>query len=253
MKASWLSFPALETVGGSVEIAENAKLSALWMPSLTAVDGSFAITRNPQLGASQPAGDAEHVISVDLPALQRIGGDFTLEFNTQLKSLTLYKLREVGRGLGIVSNTAMWQIVMTSLGSVGLACRNHDDFCGDLSIQNNGRLVGVFLPALATLQYDFRVSGNSALVTLQERIQSVSGFYAQDNKSLCERKTLDPILSRMWKLGRFPDKVSIQRNSTQEGCATRCPNESAGVCQIFEDKTSHRSSTEARQPGDGVL
>ncbi len=236
--AGWVSLPALETVGGSFEIAGNAKLDALWMPSLVAVDGSLVIESNHQLGASQPDGDAERVVSVDLPTLERIGGDFRLELNTQLKSLTFHRLRDVGRGLGVVSNTAMWRMVLGSLGSVGLACRNHDNSCGNLSIEGNSRLVVASLPTLATIQYDLRIAGNPVLETVQQRVDSVLGLHADFNSSLCERETLDPILSRMWRLSRFPAKVYIYNNSTEAGCRTRCPNESVGVCQILGDKPS---------------
>jgi hypothetical protein len=234
--ASWISLPALETVGGSFEIADNAKLDAVWAPSLVAVDGSLIIQGNRQLGASQPDGDAERVVSLDLPTLERIGGDFRLALNTQLKSLTLHRLRAVGRGLDVVSNSAMWRMVLGSLGSVGLACRNHDSFCGDLSVERNSRLVVASLPALATIQYDLRIAGNPLLETVQQRVDSVASLVADFNRSLCERETLDPILSRMWRLGRFPAKVSIYNNSTEAGCRTRCPNESAGVCEILGDK-----------------
>lgn len=231
----WISLPALETVGGSLEIAENAKLDALWMPSLVAVEGSLIIQGNRRFGASQPDGDAEHVVSLDMPVLERIGGDFSLALNTQLKSVTLHRLETVGRGLNVVSNTAMWRLVLSRLGSVGLACRDHGDFCGDLSIEGNSRLLVATLPTLSTIQYDLRISGNPLLETLQQRLDKVFGLYVDFNRSLCERRELDPILSRMWRNNRFPAKVYIYNNSTETGCRTRCPNESPGACEILRD------------------
>jgi hypothetical protein len=232
--AGWVSLPALETVGGSLEVVGNAKLDSLWMPSLIAVEGAFIIESNPQLGVSQPFGDLESDVAVGLPGLSRIGGDFRLKYNAQLKSITLHRLRAVGRGIDVVSNISMSSLVLDSLGSVGLDCRNHTDFCGDLSIYGNLQLMGAFFPALATIQYDLRISGNTVLKAVGQRVDSVSGLYADSNKSLCERETLDPIMSRMWRLRRFPDVVSIDKNSLEEGCRSLCPNKSDGVCKIIE-------------------
>jgi hypothetical protein len=234
--AGWISLPALQTVGGAFEIVDNAKLDALWAPSLVAVEGSLVIQSNRQLGASQPDGDAERVVSLDMPNLERISGDLKLELNTQLKSLTLHRLQTVGRGLSVVSNTALWRFVMDSLRAVGQMCRDHENFCGDLSIETNPRLKITSLATLATIRYDLRIAGNPVLETVQQRVDEMSGLYVDLNRSLCERDWLDPILSRMWRLNRFPSKVRIANNSTEAGCRTRCPNESPGICQILGDK-----------------
>lgn len=232
----WLSLPALEHVGGSLEVADNAKLDSLWLPSLSTVGEALTVQRNPQLGASQPPGDAERVVSVDLPKLDTVGGDFTLASNTQLKSLTLPKLRTVGRGVQVADHPVLWRMVLDSLASVGPACLNHKSFCGDLSIESNRQLTTASLRTLTSIAYDLRIRGNPLLQSFEQRVDRVITLETEFNTSLCERTTLDPMLSRMWRLGRFPAKVSIYHNSTEASCRTRCPNEAPGVCQILADE-----------------
>ncbi len=233
--AAWISLPALEAVGSSLEITDNAKLESLWMPSLISVDGSLVIQSNRQLGALQPDGDTEQVVSLDMPALDRIGGDFNLKLNPQLKSVTLYGLRTVGRGLNITSNTAMWQLRLNGLQSVGLACRSHSDFCGDLSVESNSQLVIATLPSLASIEYNLRITGNPLLETVQQRLNKVFELHVDFNRKFCERRQIDPILTHLWRNNSFPQKIYIYNNSNDAECRSRCPNESPSACEIYRD------------------
>lgn len=235
--AQFISMPVLENVGGQLAILENTKLDSMWFPSLAAVEGSVLIQDNSKLGAAQPDNDTETVVAVSMNALNRIGGNFRVERNAQLKSLTLGRVQSVGRAVSVSSNRAMWQMALGSLRSIGLTCRGDYDFCGNISIELNSRLVTVWLPSVRTIEYNLRIAGNPLLETVQLKMDTVQNFVVEYNSSLCEINVLDPMLKNMWRYGRFPTRVEISNNSTAVGCRTRCPtNEAPGVCQILGDK-----------------
>jgi hypothetical protein len=90
-----VDLPALEHVGGRLQISGNANLVSVSLPALVAVGGALALESNAALA------------DLDLSALDRIGGRLSLYNNDAVVSWPFSSVRRAGGGVTVHDNQAL--------------------------------------------------------------------------------------------------------------------------------------------------
>ncbi|MEJ1395395.1 MAG: DUF1566 domain-containing protein [Candidatus Sedimenticola sp. (ex Thyasira tokunagai)] len=234
-KLETIAFPKLKKVGGSLRIDGNQQLDRIEASRLTEIGGDLYIGRNQSLGKTQdPMDNGTKRKPIDFYQLQSIKGNLDIEINPQLKGFVMQSLIEVGKRLQITQNDSLWTFNFNRLQSIGYLCKDTQDFCGNLGLYLNYRLQYASFPFLSKVLSSFIVQGNQKLEKIGERINTLNlRLDVSGNQALCEIYEIDPIISRMWKLGRHPAGVSVGNNNRETRCLSRCPD--LDHCQILSD------------------
>jgi hypothetical protein len=178
-----LTFPALERIGGSLEVDYNGADDLLSAPALTAIGGSatlgflcFGTLDVPSLASvgGDLFFDESAFDEVHLDALTTVEGDFTI-WNPALQALELPALRTVGGELSDLSATSLERIEMPQLDSLGgldlyeapildtLTLTSLTTVTGRLWIDDAPQLGSLALPSLLSVGDDVFVATTPAL------------------------------------------------------------------------------------------
>ncbi len=182
-------FPALEEIGGGLEISSTVRLTGSQMlPSLTSL-GSLTLTNNavftellvPQL--SSVTGDIyiannEMLTQVSLPALTGLGGSISMPDNAILATVSLPSLVSVSGNISLLEHAILTELSLPELTTVG----------GYLNVGTNAQLAELSLPALTTVGGNLGVSRNNQLTELPlPELTTVGGdLDVNNNRQLTE-------------------------------------------------------------------
>lgn len=160
-----LELPALETVGGTIEVLDHVNIPKVAWPVLRKVGGRFEIHGNHSL------------TEVRLPALSEVGDNFDISANFDLSTFEVPALGRLGGDLGFVDNANL-----TVLGAPQLA-----EIADNLVVKANARLTGFDFPALKTITGYVTLQDNPVLAGLEGLSQVTKigvKLYVRDNPQL---------------------------------------------------------------------
>jgi hypothetical protein len=161
---SAVSLPLLDSVGGTLTIADNSSLQSVSLPLLESVfavvvTSSAALTtlQVPALATvEQDLGiEATSVESLTLPALTTAGGVVRIAGNELAGAVSLPELATAGSVI-VESNTALQSVDLSSLATVS----------GNVSLWSNGALPSVLFPRLTAVAGSISITLEGALELL---------------------------------------------------------------------------------------
>lgn len=157
--------PALETVGGTIEVLDQVAITALALPKLRSVGDRFEIHGNNSLA------------DVTLPALTSVGGNLDISANFALATLALPALTTLGGDLGFVDNANL-----SVLGAPQVA-----EIADNLVVEANAVLKGLDFPKLTKIHGYLTVQDNPQLESFDGLAQVTKigvKLYVKDNPAL---------------------------------------------------------------------
>jgi hypothetical protein len=202
-----ISFPALTTLSGGLNIESNASLTSLTANSLNSVgnDGNMDFNRSINIVNNG-------LTSISFTALSTLSGGLNISRNPKLTTLIVSSLNTVGTntsglsnymsinitdngltslsftalstvsgGLNIEGNAALTALTANSLNSVGIGNWNYNS--NSINIVNNG-LTSLSFTALTTLIGGLNIEGNAALTALTANSLNTAQDIAIKNNGL---------------------------------------------------------------------
>ncbi len=188
------TLPALETVGGDVDVFIKDRFSAT---SLVEIEGSFTFSASRQRGSL-----------IELPSLEILGGDLSGDHNISLASLLLPSLQTVGLSSGDgnidIFTTGIREMDLSNLTEVAGAFRLRrnpqsepplislripqlESVGAFFDVGGSDNLERIIAPSLETVGGSLNIYGNDSLQELNlYSIQSAEELYIRNNSELPE-------------------------------------------------------------------
>lgn len=183
-----INLPGLERVDGSVTLTGTNVALTISLPNLTQVSGSLLV--------NHPDG-MQNLVSLDLGALRSVGVDLRIDDSTALYDIELPSLTTVGRHLWFRRHGQVGAVSAPLLSTLG----------GALRVEDNPLITGVDMPALVDLgtvvSAELAIEDNAALADLSglSAMRTVSGSLVIRGNGVMPQATADAFSAAMTRVG----------------------------------------------------
>lgn len=183
-----LNLPALERVEGNVTLSGTSVALTISMPNLTRVSGSL-ILDNPD--------GMQNLVSLDLSALRVVGVDLRIDDSTALYDIELPALTTVGRHLWFRRHSQVGTVSAPRLSALG----------GALRVEDNPVITAMEMPALVdlgtTVSAELAIEDNAALADLSglSAVRTVSGSLVIRGNGAMPQANADAFHAAMTRIG----------------------------------------------------
>jgi hypothetical protein len=191
-----IAMPALESLGGDIEILAHEIVSQISWPMLKEVGGAVEISGNNSL------------TTVTFEGLEKVGGNLDITANFGLTKVDVDALTAIAGDLGAVDNPALTRIAAASLLTIG----------NNLVVTTNAGLKAIDLPQLTTVTGYVTIQDNPALTQLTAPLTTKIGvkLFVRDNVQLPECAAI--VLRNQLKAERPLWGEDIGNNGKREVC-----------------------------------
>lgn len=185
---SSINLPGLERVDGSVTLTGTNVALTISLPHLTQVSGSLLV--------NHPDG-MQNLVSLDLGALRSVGVDLRIDDSTALYDIELPALTTVGRHLWFRRHGQVGNVSAPLLSALG----------GALRVEDNPFITGIDMPALVdlgtTVSAELAIEDNAALADLSglSTVRTVSGSLVIRGNGVMPQATADAFSAAMTRIG----------------------------------------------------